>query len=105
MDELLQLTVVLVLVCSLQDVAPSAHAGVLRSADHWFVPISGLAQELCLVAVLFRELSSFFIQQGIWILNTVSSSSVYQLRSPWMLLSLFSVVVVRSSEFIVDRTE
>ena len=31
----------------------------------------------------------FFIQQGIWILNTVSSSSVYQLRSPCMLLSLF----------------
>ena len=30
-----------------------------------------------------------FMQQGIWILHTVSSSSVYQLRSAWTLLSLF----------------
>ena len=40
------------------------------------------------------------MQQGIWILNTMSSSSVFQLRSPWTLLSLFSVAVVRKKQWV-----
>ena len=34
-----------------------------------------------------------FMQQGIWILHTVSSSSVHQSRSAWTLWSLFQAAV------------
>ena len=33
------------------------------------------------------------MQQGIWIFHTVSSSSAYQLRSAWALMSLFPATV------------
>ena len=46
-----------------------------------------------------------FMQQGIWILHTVSSSCVFQLRSAWTLLSLFLQHWVRSSELAVDRAD
>ena len=37
-----------------------------------------------------------FMQQEIWILHTVSSSSEHQLRSAWTLMSLFQQQLVRS---------
>ena len=44
--------------------------------------------------ILFRTCGPLpFMQQGIWILHTVSSSSVYQLRSAWTSLSRFPAAV------------
>ena len=53
----------------------------------------------------FRTGDSYAFAKGIWILYTVSSSSVYPVKVSMDVIVSFSVAVVRSSEFIVDRTE
>ena len=55
-------------------------------SDIWTSTTQGLQIE----TVLFEPVIPMpVMQQGIWILHTVSSSCVYQLRSAWTLLSLF----------------